>query len=307
MVTARNWCFTLNNPTPEEVLTLEAIREQPWFRYYVYQTEQGENGTPHIQGYVQVKKLVSMKFIKDAISNRVHVEVARGSVEKNKNYCTKLEGRLTEPVEFGEPSKGKGTRCDIEEFINDAEQCDLSEEDLLRKHGNIVAKYPRFVQRVERFFTQRKPPGLFHPRPGWQAELAEYLRWDPDPRKIRWYYDPIGNSGKSYFGRKYYIEADSGGDSEGRRYERPFLVTYGKWQDIFYAYKKEKIVIFDWPRDIQESFPYAVLEMFKNGYFLNTKYESYPVYFDVPHVIVFANFEPNQMKLSADRWEIKFI
>lgn len=307
MVTSRNWCITLNNPTQDERNNTTNIFQNPNqfnIRYMVYQEEVGANGTPHFQSYVQFNKRVSGKQLKDIFGDRVHHDVARGSAEQNKAYCTKPEGRVDGPYEVGEPSKGKGTRTDIETFIQDAEGAELSEGDLIRKHGEILAKYPRFVQRTQRFFTEQRRVKLFEPR-GWQEDLGLYLRGQPDERKIRWYFDETGNSGKSYFAKHFYIETDVGHDDGGGRYERPFIVTYGKWADIFYAYKKERMVIFDWPRDIQDSFPYAVMEMFKNGYFLNTKYESYPVYFDVPHVVVFANFMPDESKLSIDRWEIK--
>lgn len=85
------------------------------------------------------------------------------------------------------------------------------------------------------------------------------------------------------------------------------MVTGGKNQDIYYAYNYEQVVIFDLPRAKEEYVPYDVMESFKNGYFLSTKYECKPVRFNPPHVIIFANFHPDMTKLSYDRWEIKEI
>lgn len=131
-------------------------------------------------------------------------------------------------------------------------------------------------------------------REGWQIDLSNYLAEDADPRKIIWYYDNTGNSGKSYFSTRFKAKTS-------------YLVTGGKNQDIYYAYNYEQVVFFDLPRAKQDYVPYDVMESFKNGYFLSTKYECKPVRFNVPHVIVFANFYPDTSKLSMDRWEIKQI
>ena len=63
-------------------------------------------------------------------------------------------------------------------------------------------------------------------------------------------------------------------------------------------------MFFDLARSVQERVPYEVMENFKNGGFLNTKYESKWVKFKIPHVVVFANFLPDRLKLSEDRWNI---
>ena len=49
---AKHWCFTINNPTLEERMPGPEL-----FEYMVLGHEVGkENGTPHIQGYVCMKK-----------------------------------------------------------------------------------------------------------------------------------------------------------------------------------------------------------------------------------------------------------
>lgn len=134
----------------------------------------------------------------------------------------------------------------------------------------------------------------FEPRDGWQSELVSYLQEAPSNRTIVWYYDGIGNIGKSFFATSY-------------RDRSVYLVTGGKNADIYYAYNYEEVVFFDLPRSRSESCPYDVMEAFKNGYFLSTKYECRPVRFKTPHVVVFANFMPDTSQLSFDRWDIREI
>ncbi len=49
---------------------------------------------------------------------------------------------------------------------------------------------------------------------------------------------------------------------------------------------------------------YSGLPQSKNGVLFSPKYESGQKIFKPPHVFVFANYEPDQTKLSADRWNI---
>lgn len=49
---------------------------------------------------------------------------------------------------------------------------------------------------------------------------------------------------------------------------------------------------------------YQALESVKNGYFINTKYETGVACYAIPHVIVFSNHAPDMSALSLDRWHI---
>ena len=57
-------------------------------KYFIAGKEVGEEGTPHIQGYVQFKAQTAFSTIKGFIS-RAHIEIARGTPEENIAYCSK--------------------------------------------------------------------------------------------------------------------------------------------------------------------------------------------------------------------------
>jgi len=67
-----SYCFTLNNPTEEEVAQVELIP----CKYMVYGREIGECGTPHLQGYVHYRNAKSLKAAKNDLP-RAHLEVRR--------------------------------------------------------------------------------------------------------------------------------------------------------------------------------------------------------------------------------------
>jgi len=86
---AKNWCFTVNNYVQNDIEKIEEMFSHGHFNYIVYGIEAGESGTPHLQGYVQLKKKLRLAQVKTLISSRAHLEVQRGSVMQAVMYCKK--------------------------------------------------------------------------------------------------------------------------------------------------------------------------------------------------------------------------
>lgn len=292
----KNWCFTINNPSMECQDLLGKISSLPGVKYLVFQKEVGACGTSHIQGYLQLEAKKRLNWLKENVDGTAHFESARGSADSNRSYCTKQDTRVEGPFEHG-VIKRSGDRNDLAK-IRDVIKGNptISVGELAEISPEVIAKYPRFISTLKKEYAKPKSK-TFSPRAGWQFDLSEELLGRPDPRKVIWYWEATGNVGKSYFSLNYV-------DGSGRH---GYVVTGGRHTDIFYGYNFEKVVFFDWTRDNQETVPYSVLESFKNGYFLNTKYESTPVRFETPHVVVFANYPPLMNKLSLDRWDIREI
>jgi len=106
-IRSRCYCFTVNNPSEDEVLV-----PQSWdpssYNYLVYQLERGEEGTSHLQGYINLKNPRDFDAFCSWFPRRPHVEVAKGTPKQNQKYCTKPEGRLDGPWEYGiMPEQGK--------------------------------------------------------------------------------------------------------------------------------------------------------------------------------------------------------
>lgn len=87
---SRAYCFTLNNWTQDEFQRLrDTLIDQS--SYFVIGREVGgTEGTPHLQGYVYFKSPRSFSATLSLMGNqRIHLEIAKGTAEENRRYCTK--------------------------------------------------------------------------------------------------------------------------------------------------------------------------------------------------------------------------
>lgn len=83
----RRWCFTLNNPGPEDLSHLSRDFNKLGAKWIIGE-EVGAEGTPHLQGYVEFKNQTSWSTIK-RLSTRAHWEKAKGNQQQNVRYCSK--------------------------------------------------------------------------------------------------------------------------------------------------------------------------------------------------------------------------
>lgn len=104
---SRRYCFTINNPACDEEYCIIARKLHS---YIVVGQEEGENGTPHLQGYIEFKEKKSLKWLKEHVSERAHFEVAKGNSLQASDYCKK-DGNY---VEDGVRTKTPGEKGDQE-------------------------------------------------------------------------------------------------------------------------------------------------------------------------------------------------
>lgn len=138
----------------------------------------------------------------------------------------------------------------------------------------------------------------------WQEEILEIIKEEPDNRKIYWYYEDEGNTGKSSICKHICMN------------NKNALYICGKASDMKYAIiqfvlthkKSPEIILIDIPRSMDEKYiSYSGIESIKNGIIFSTKYESGMCMFDSPHVLIFSNNYPDLSKFSEDRWILKKI
>ena len=144
---SRSFSFTINNykSVPTGL--------HPKMKYLCYGKEVGENGTPHIQGYVVFKNQHWKPHQYFLEHGHGHFEITRGTPQQNIDYCSK-EGNFTE---FGtrpmDPKKGG--KMEIERWdeawraAKEGRIEDIPADIRLRHYGTILKVASRYQQPPE--------------------------------------------------------------------------------------------------------------------------------------------------------------
>lgn len=82
------YCFTLNNYSPASETHCREFVEG-FCSYGIIGRETAETGTPHLQGYLILRRSNAFSFVKRRLSEGAHIEAARGTPSSNKTYCSK--------------------------------------------------------------------------------------------------------------------------------------------------------------------------------------------------------------------------
>jgi len=280
MSQTRRWIFTLNNYSEEDVKHFKALSDV--VTYVVFGKEVGENGTPHLQGYLELKTKRRMKGVKELLCDRVHLEIARGTQEENKAYCSKQD---VEFFERGDAIKDGASyqvqrwedahKAAVEGRLDDIPRdmfyrAKRSFEEVCSQHARDREEEEARAQRVS--YELRN----------WQIEAMKVIEGVPDTRKVYFYVDERGNAGKSTFCHDIIDDP------------KVWVTEPKKDIDIRYEFVKLKtlprVVIFDCPRATSNTdMPWSFVEALKNGYVSSGKYEGGCRKFARPTVIIFCN------------------
>lgn len=320
------WCGTFNNFTefisdPAELPLPKACH----LKYAVWQHECGkEEGTPHLQMYLEFESNVGQprshfnklwgvpkitKAEKEAGEKGKGLFLARKYDKKDafhttrakcRAYCMKEDTRVDGPWQWGEWTGGTeeapvktGSHPEIcmwKDMIDTG--CSLDQvmlanhEETLKHHAGMSAYYAAYhrVNQPESDLKELRP---------WQLELEERLLGPVNPRKVIWYYDPVGNMGKTAFIKHM------------RMKHSIFSSTNGKTADIALAYQGERIVMFNYTRAVSKRINYDVIEALQDNMIMSTKYQSHlKCYPGAPHIVCMANCLPDFTVFSEDRYEI---
>lgn len=242
-VPSKYWCFTYNNYPEDAVETLETVFKACEVEY-IFGKEVGEEGTPHLQGYIESH--VKIRPIeKLGLAKEIHWEKRKKSRMHNIKYCSK-------------------------------------DGDFVHSKG---LKPPRQVQLIE-------------PR-GWQTEVVRLANEEPDDRTVHWFWEKKGGTGKTSL-CKYLVMVCGA------------IILGGKAADIKNGvmdyYNKHgqtpELIVVNYTRSQEEYISYEGLENIKDMCFYSGKYEGGMVCGPCPQLICFANFSPDETKMSSDRWSI---
>lgn len=245
-MTSRAYCFTCNNYTEEEELFLSEVECQ----YLVYGREVGEEGTPHLQGFIYFTNKRSFRAIRKLFGSRFHLEIKRGTNDQAIDYCLK-DGDVFEKGKrpLDQASKGESQKSKWREII---EKAKLGDEDwLLETYPSV---YFRHLQ-------------LYRSHRVFDVSVMDYT---DTPHE--WWYGATG-TGKS---RK--LSAD---------YPDHYPKLVSKW---WCGYAGEEVVaIEEWPREVNDILV-SYLKKWVDRYKFMAEYKGGSFVIRPPKIIVLSNF-----------------
>lgn len=281
----RGFIGTWNNYSEEDYEYMCALPT----RHKVVGKEVGKCGTPHLQFALYFEHQKTFSALHKILKKKAHVENAH-NYAKCVRYCKK-DGNFFEDGEMPE-RVSVNVWSDITRDITNG----MDWADLLQKYPEASIKFSSGLRntyetlRPKYQYSVLEKYGSFLP---WQSELMELIKAPAPDRTIVWYCDIVGGHGKTDMAQ--HLVSVCGW----------LRLTNGKTADIALAWNGQNVV-FDFSRSQAEHINYGVIEDIKNGAVFSGKYQSVSKMFARPWVIVFANSEPDQTKMSADRWDIRY-
>lgn len=182
----RNYCFTLNNYTQEDIENVDKFD----CTYMLYSKEIAPTtGTPHLQGYLEMKEAKTMKSLCKKIP-RCSFFVAKGDHDDQLEYISKKHTQ--EIFERGTPKK-QGERKDLD-AIKDDIMNGLKVDDIIVNSPTIYHQYGRTLSKIEdirmrKVYRKEMTKGVWYygeTRTG-KSELA-FKDYNPDTH-YTWKYD----------------------------------------------------------------------------------------------------------------------
>lgn len=132
-VSSRRWCFTVNNYTDEDFVTISSWDS----KYLVFGKEVAPTTlTPHLQGFVIFKKVLFLTGVKK-LHATAHWETAKGTSSQASDYCKK-DGDFTEVGILSQ----QGKRTDLDNAITDLKD-GVPMADIAENHSAVFVKFGR--------------------------------------------------------------------------------------------------------------------------------------------------------------------
>ena len=147
---SRSWCFTLHDPTPDEINTLTDLDVV----FIIFQRELcPTTEREHLQGFIRFKQAIRVAGIKKRTCiERIHIEIARGTDDANIKYCSKDESRMvgTTVTKRGK-LPGTGSRSDLHRLVENIRD-NVSVDTLYESFPANMLRYPRGIDNCRSYF-----------------------------------------------------------------------------------------------------------------------------------------------------------
>nr|ATP66715.1 Rep [Rodent circovirus] len=173
------WCFTLNNYSEKELTDLKAWLDGTKVYIAIIGMEQGEKGTPHLQGYLELASKERRTSL-SRLNPRIHWEKAMGDRVQNYRYCTK-EGNIW--YQKGEESQWSTSRKEDEKWTNIRNWAKKGQLQMIEQ--NYPREFIIYERQYQRIAAEErmKTLGIF------QGDLKKKNVWiwgEPGTGKSKW-------------------------------------------------------------------------------------------------------------------------
>lgn len=253
MARSRNYSFTLNNYTPDELADLKTVSA----KYLILGDEVGENGTPHLQGFVAWPNAKTFTATKKLLGNRCHIEVSKGSPYDNFVYCSKQSilyetGDRPEKVAQGKRNDMEAIKESVQQGMKIKQMC---EEGLIGNYQHL-----KYAETLNKYYEKRRTT-----KP-----------------TVKWFYGPTG-TGKT---KTAYEEMEGLTDIDNIY----VAMDTGKWWDGYDG--QEYIIIDDMRKDFMK-FHQLLKLLDRYAYRVETKGSTRQ--FLGIHIIITSCYAPDDM------------
>jgi len=229
------WMVTINNPTDADLTQCRVVADEHAV-YSVFAKEVGEQGTPHVQGFVALKERMRVSALSKLLK-RAYLAPCKGSTFSASMYCKKGEQSHAEWDELNVKGPNFGKNADFVEtgditLCNDAKRGGGGKRASHRLHEENTAKYDEVVQLAKKHRFEDIDAGMmlrFHASIKRIAQDHPVKLADLPFKTGHWYYGPP-RTGKSRTARAEHAHCGY--------YDKPC----NKWWD---GYRGEDVVIID--------------------------------------------------------------
>lgn len=202
----KSWVFTINNYTEKDVEWCKSLE----VNRITVGKEVGENGTPHLQGYVTWKRSYRLTALKK-LHDKAHWEPARAVDAAN--YCRK--GEMVIDINNGK----QGQRSDLMELKKNIEE-GKSVRDIILEDPVVFHQYGRTLTKLEDVIQSKK-----------------FRKWET---KGIWYWGKtgVGKSHKAFEGfdpDTHYVYKDDKGWWDGYRGQETVIINEFRGEDMDYS------------------------------------------------------------------------
>lgn len=238
------------------------------------------------------------KYLREPDSDVIHPDI---SAIKDNGHLNNLWNYLCKEDHANDHLKGR--RIQIEpkgqSWTEQVFECETAAE-ALKKMASKPSDVTGILAAHKHKPRVRIPPKLL--TEDWQMELKEELNSVPDDRQIIWYYDAVGGCGKTAFTlhmtRSNLALSMTGLGGERDAGQLMGLALSRGWDSHILLINLSR------SKEGRDSL-YAPLEAIKDSMITNLKYEGDFLDFNIPHIVIFANWLPDMLKLSLDRWSVR--